>query len=161
MFKVNDFTFYPGYGVGIIESTSVQMIGSAEVSFYNIKILENNMKIMVPLKNAAEVGLRPLLCENEIRKVFEILESKTKQTFSRKESWNKRYNGYNSKLCSSCLFEVAEVLRDLYLLKVEKELSFAEKKMFEKAKHLIVKEISMVTQRPENYVEEQINRIFI
>lgn len=162
MFNVNDFIFYPSYGVGFIESISAQKIGSADISFYNIKILENSAKIMVPLKNAHEVGLRSLIKENEIQKVFEVLEARcAKNPLARKESWNKRFNGYNIKLCSSCLFEVAEVLRDLYILKREKELSFAEKKMFEKAKHLIIKELSTVMQRPETFVENKIKDIFV
>jgi CarD family transcriptional regulator len=120
------------------------------------------MKIMVPVKNSDEVGLRPLITMEDIKKVFDVLECKEdKHSFAKKESWNKRYNGYNIKLCSSCLFEVAEVLRDLYILKAVKDLSFAEKKMFEKAKHLIVTEISTVTQRPFSYIEDQIKRIFI
>ncbi len=161
-FSVNSFVFYPSYGVGIVECISAQKIGSADISFYNVKILENNAKIMVPVKNAHEVGLRQLIKENEIQKVFDVLEARCiKNPFARKESWNKRFNGYNIKLCSSCLFEVAEVLRDLYILKAEKELSFAEKKMFEKAKHLIIKELSTVMHRPETFVEDKIKRIFV
>lgn len=162
MFNLNEFVFYPGYGVCIVESISAQKIGSAEISFYNIRVLENNAKIMVPVKNADEVGLRLLIKEHEIQKVFDVLEEKSaKKPFARKESWNKRFNGYNLKLCSSCLFEVAEVLRDLYILKAEKELSFAEKKMFEKAKHLITKELSTVMKMSETFVEEKIRKIFI
>jgi CarD family transcriptional regulator len=162
MFNLNEFVFYPGYGVCTVESISKKTIGSAEMSFYNIRVLENNAKIMIPVKNEAEVGLRLLIKENEIQKVFDVLEEKSeKKSFAKKESWNKRFNGYNIKLCSSCLFEVAEVLRDLYTLKCEKELSFAEKKMFEKAKHLIIKEISTVMNMSETFVEEKIKKIFI
>ena len=162
MFNLNEFVFYPGYGVCTVESISKKTIGSAEMSFYNIRVLENNAKIMIPVKNEAEVGLRLLIKENEIQKVFDVLEEKCeKRPFAKKESWNKRFNGYNLKLCPSCPFEVAEVLRDLYTLKCEKELSFAEKKMFEKAKHLIIKEISTVMNMSETFVEEKIKKIFI
>ena len=162
MFNLNEFVFYHGYGVCTVESISKKTIGSAEMSFYNIRVLENNAKIMIPVKNEAEVGLRLLIKENEIQKVFDVLEEKCeKRPFAKKESWNKRFNGYNLKLCSSCPFEVAEVLRDLYTLKCEKELSFAEKKMFEKAKHLIIKEISTVMNMSETFVEEKIKKIFI
>ncbi len=162
MFNLNEFVFYPGYGVCIVESISKKTIGSVEMSFYNIRVLENNAKIMIPVKNEAEAGLRLLIKQNEIQKVFDVLEEKSeKKPCVKKESWNKRFNGYNLKLCSSCLFEVAEVLRDLYILKCEKELSFAEKKMFEKAKHLIIKEVSTVMNRSETFVEEKIKKIFM
>ncbi len=162
MFKLNEFVFYPGYGVGIIECISSQKIGSSEMSFYNVKILESSAKIMVPVKTAEEAGLRLLIREDEIQKVFDVLESANPRSpLLKKESWNKRFNGYNIKLCSSCVFVVAEVLRDLYILKSEKELSFAEKKMFEKAKHLIIKELSMVMQRPESFIEDRIKKIFV
>lgn len=162
MFKFQDFVFYPGYGVGIVEGITTQKISSVELSFYDVKILESSARIMIPVKNSGDAGLRPLIKETEIKKVFDVLESKTmKNPLTKKESWNKRFNGYNLKLCSSCLFEVAEVLRDLYILKTEKELSFAEKKMFEKAKHLIIKELSTVMHRPESFVEDKIKRIFV
>ena len=72
MLNLNEFVFYPGYGVCIVESISKQKIGSAELSFYNIRVLENSAKIMVPVKNEAEVGLRSLIKENEIQKVFDV-----------------------------------------------------------------------------------------
>ena len=81
-FSVNSFVFYPSYGVGIVECISVQKIGSADISFYNVKILENNAKIMVPLKNAHEVGLRQLIKENEIQNLTQFCTSITKQVLA-------------------------------------------------------------------------------
>lgn len=162
MFNLNEFVFYPGYGVCVVESIYRQKVGALEISFYSIKVLENGAKIMINVNKAMDAGLRLLIKENEIQKVFDVLEEKNiKSSFVKKESWNKRFNGYNLKLCSSCLFEVAEVLRDLYILKCEKELSFAEKKMFEKAKNLIIKELSTVMNRTETFVDEKIKNIFV
>jgi Transcriptional regulators, similar to M. xanthus CarD len=86
MFNLNEFVFYPGYGVCIVESISKKTIGSAEMSFYNIRVLENNAKIMIPVKNESEVGLRLLIKENEIQKFSTFLRRNPKKSLSQKKN---------------------------------------------------------------------------
>ena len=133
-FKVGDHAVYPGHGVGKINSIeSKEILGTIHM-FYSVLILETGMKIMIPAANIKSVGLRPLISKEEAQKVVEILKDKNVKIDT--QTWNRRYRDYMEKIKTGSVFEIAEVLRDLYVLKVDKELSFGEKKMLDTAKNL-------------------------
>ncbi len=113
---------------------------------------------MIPISNANNVGLREIIKEEEVTKIFKILKEKDIEFDN--QSWNRRYREYMEKIKTGSVYEVAQVLRDLFLLKLEKELSFGERKMLDTAKSLLVKEISIAKQMEETKVEEDIKRIF-
>jgi CarD family transcriptional regulator len=113
---------------------------------------------MIPISNANNVGLREIIKEEEVSKIFKILKEKDVEFDN--QSWNRRYREYMEKIKTGSVFEVAQVLRDLFLLKLEKELSFGERKMLDTAKSLLVKEISIAKKMEETKVEENIKRIF-
>jgi CarD family transcriptional regulator len=108
------------------------------------------MKIMIPAANIKKIGLRPLISKEEAIKVVEILKEKDVKIDT--QTWNRRYRDYMEKIKTGSVFEIAEVLRDLYVLKVDKELSFGEKKMLDTAKNLLLKELNLA---PE--VKEMVN----
>jgi len=157
-FKVGDLAVYPAHGVGRIESIEARNLYGAKQNFYIMRILENNMIIMIPISSANNVGLREIIKEEEVSKIFKIL--KVKDIELDNQSWNRRYREYMEKIKTGSVFEVAQVLRDLFLLKLGKELSFGERKMLDTAKSLLVKEISIAKKMEENKVEENIKRIF-
>lgn len=157
-FKVGDLAVYPAHGVGRIESIESRNLYGTSQSFYIMRILDNNMIIMIPTNNADNVGLREIIKEEEVSKIFKILKSRDVEFDS--QSWNRRYREYMEKIKTGSVYEVAQVLRDLYLLKLEKELSFGERKMLDTAKSLLVKEISIAKKMEEAKVEENIRRIF-
>jgi CarD family transcriptional regulator len=157
-FKVGDLAVYPAHGVGRIESIESRNLYGTSQSFYIMRILENNMIIMIPINNADNVGLRQIIKEEEVAKIFKILRSRDVEFDT--QSWNRRYREYMEKIKTGSVYEVAQVLRDLYLLKLEKELSFGERKMLDTAKSLLVKEISIAKKMEEAKVEENIRRIF-
>ena len=111
---------------------------------------------MVPTDNTAGVGLRALVSKQEVDEVLGILRDK-KVKIDR-TTWNRRYREYMEKIKTGSVKEIAEVLRNLYLLKNSKDLSFGEKKMFDTAKNLLVKEISMSNRIPEAEVEAELTR---
>ncbi len=140
-FKVGDHAVYPGHGVGKIHSIeSKEILGTIHI-FYSVMILETGMKIMIPAANIKSVGLRPLISKEEAEKVVEILKDKNVKIDT--QTWNRRYRDYMEKIKTGSVFEIAEVLRDLYVLKVDKELSFGEKKMLDTAKNLLLKELNL------------------
>ncbi len=158
MFKVGDLAVYPAQGVGIIEAIEERdMMGSVQ-SFYIMKILGSNMKIMIPLESAKSVGLRSVIAAREIPKIYEIL--KDKDITIDKQTWNKRYRDYLEKIKTGSVYEVARVLRDLCILKLDKDLSFGERKMMDTARNLLIKEISVASKSEETKVEEDINSLF-
>lgn len=158
MFKVGDLAVYPAQGVGIIESIESREVMGASQAFYIMKILGSNMKIMIPLNSAKAVGLREIISAKEIPKIYEIL--KNKDITIDKQTWNKRYRDYLEKIKTGSVYEVARVLRDLFILKNDKDLSFGERKMMDTAKGLLIKEISIATKSEEAKIEEDINALF-
>ncbi|MCB0407095.1 MAG: CarD family transcriptional regulator, partial [Bdellovibrionales bacterium] len=131
-FKVGDNAVYPGHGVGEVTAIETKEIMGSKHSFYSIKIIESGMKIMVPTNNAASVGLRPIISKKEASKVLDILTETNVKIDN--QTWNRRYREYMEKIKTGSVYEIAEVLRDLFVLKVEKELSFGERKMLDTAR---------------------------
>ncbi len=158
MFDIGEMAVYPAHGVGVIESIEQRSVGETEQSFYVMKILNNNMVIMIPTATSKNVGLRSIISSNEVDDVFDILQEKDVEIGS--QTWNRRYREYMEKIKTGSVFEVAAVLRDLYLLQEDKDLSYGERKMMDTAKGLLVKELSIAKQTEEDQVEEIIEQIF-
>jgi CarD family transcriptional regulator len=158
LFAQGDMAVYPAHGVGVIEAIETRKIGGVDQSFYIMKILDNDMTIMIPTANIRNVGLRAIISRDEVSKVIGILEARDIEVNS--QTWNRRYRDYMEKIKTGSVFEVAAVLRDLYLLKDDKELSYGERKMMDTAKNLLVKEISLAREADEQEIEQQIEKIF-
>lgn len=158
MFKVGDLAVYPAHGVGVIESIEHREIYGNRQRFYVMRILDNGMTIMIPTDNVESVGLRSLIDPEEVPKIYEILQERDLQIPN--QSWNRRYREYTEKIKKGSAYEVAEVLRDLVLLKSDKTLSFGERKMLDWARNLLVKEISIACKTDEKLVEQQIHKLF-
>jgi CarD family transcriptional regulator len=158
VYKVGDKAVYPAHGVGEVTAIEKKEIGGSLQTFYILKILDNGMKIMVPMLQAQQVGLREIISKEEADEVFDILREKEISVDT--TTWNRRYREYMEKIKTGSVFEVAEVLRDLYLLKMEKDLSFGERKMLDTARNLLIKELSLAKKMDENQVEDEFRRIF-
>ena len=151
MFKVGDLAVYPAQGVGVIEAIENREVGGSKQLFYI-------MKIMIPMNSAKAVGLREVILETDIPKVYAILRNK--DVTIDKQTWNKRYREYLEKIKTGSVFEIARVLRDLFILKSDKNLSFGERKMMDTAKNLLIKEISVASNAEETKIEEDLKVIF-
>ena len=158
MFKEGDLAVYPAHGVGIIETIETKEISGCRQDFYTIRILDNNMKIMVPTQNVDNVGLREIIGQKEIPKLYSIL--KKRDVVIDNQTWNRRYREYMDKIKTGSVFEVAEVYRDLLMLKEEKDLSFGERKMLDTARSLLVKEISLAKKVAEKQIEKDLDKMF-
>ena len=157
MFEIGDKAVYPGHGVGVIEKIENREVSGSNKSFYVLKILDNGMTIMIPTDHANMVGLRQIIPEIQVPKVFEILKEKDVSTYN--QTWNRRYREYMEKINTGSIFEIAEVLRDLYVLKSEKELSFGERKILDTAKNLLVTEIAIAMSAQETEVVQELRTI--
>jgi CarD family transcriptional regulator len=158
LFKVGDKAVYPAQGVAEVISIEEKDIAGNRLKFYVLRILDTNRKIMVPVNNAKSVGLRRPISEEEIEEIFAILRERT-IAFDN-QTWNRRYRGFMDKIKTGSVFDVAEVMRDLYRLKAEKSLSFGERRMLETARALIVKEIAVTREKSEENVQAEIEQIF-
>ena len=151
MFQIGAMAVYPAHGVGVIESIQDREVAGLLQRFYIMRLLDTDMIIMIPTQNAHNIGLRTVIDSNSVTEVFDIL--KERPTRLNNQTWNRRYRDYMDKIKTGSLFRVAEVLRDLTLLKLEKELSFGERKMLDTAKNLLVKELSLVNNKEEDEIE--------
>lgn len=157
-FKVGDNAVYPGHGVGRVMAIETKEILGTKQTFYSLQIIETGMKIMIPKENVVSVGLRPIISKTEAEKVLGILREKEVKIDN--QTWNRRYREYMEKIKTGSVFEIAEVLRDLFLLKVDKELSFGERKMLDTARTLLLKELTLATSENELFQEEEVRQIF-
>ncbi len=158
-FKLGDKIVYPGHGVGQITSIKTKIIAGANHSFYDIAITETGMKIMVPTHQADSVGLRKICDKKAIDRVFSILRDRKSKIDT--QTWNRRFREYTQKIKTGSVFEIAEVMRDLSVLSVEKQLSFGEKKMLDTARALLVSEIALAKARPQEKVLGEISSLFV
>jgi CarD family transcriptional regulator len=157
-FQVGDKAVYPAHGVGEVKSIESKEIMGAKQTFYVLQIIDSGMKIMVPTNNINAVGLREVISDDEVEGVYEIL--KQRDVHIDNQTWNRRYREYMDKIKTGSVYEIAEVLRDLSLLKHKKELSFGERKMLDTAKSLLVKELAICEDREEDEIEDEVNEIF-
>ena len=158
MFVIGDKAVYPSHGVGVIEAIESKAISGREQLFYILKIVDNGMTIMIPTGNIDVVGLREVIPPVEISKVFQIL--KERQVSPDTQTWNRRYREYMEKINGGSIFSIAEVLRDLQVLKMGKNLSFGERKILDTAENLLVKELAVARDCKESEILMEIKKIF-
>ncbi|HEX2660735.1 MAG TPA: CarD family transcriptional regulator [Polyangia bacterium] len=156
-FTVGDKTVYPSQGVAEVLGIEQKEIFGSIQRFYVLRVLESDNRILVPIDKSDQVGLRPIVGKEEIGEVMEIL--KEKDVHLDRQTWNRRYRGFMEKIRSGSLFEVAEVFRDLYRLKVLKPLSFGERRMLDTARGLVVQELSVAQAADEALIEQQLDRL--
>ncbi len=154
MFQIGSMAVYPAHGVGVIEAIQEREVAGSPQQFYIMRLLDNDMIIMIPTSNAKNIGLRGVIDSSAVPEVFDILRHRP--TRLNNQTWNRRYRDYMDKIKTGSPFRVAEVLRDLVLLKTEKELSFGERKMLDTAKNLLVRELSLVNNKKEDEIEAQL-----
>jgi CarD family transcriptional regulator, regulator of rRNA transcription len=158
MFKVGEKVVYPAHGVGVIQSIQTRVVSGTEKTFYMLRILDSDMTIMIPTENVTSVGLRRVIGKEMVTKVYKILREKRVEIDQ--QTWNRRYREYTEKIKTGSVLEIAKVLRDLFVLKGDKELSFGERKMLDTARNLLVKELSIARAHPEEKIMEELKSIF-
>jgi len=132
--------FYPSHGVGVIDKIEKKTILDVEHEYYIIRIINDDMKVMIPVDKADQLRLRPVIDDAAANKALGILEDLTEGMNS---DWKVRFNANKEKIKTGSIFSVAEVVRDLFQRNKEKELSSSEKKLYESAYKLIVDEFSL------------------
>jgi len=140
MFKVGDKVVYPMHGVGQIDGIEKKVVLGKRTEYYMITIINSGMKVMIPVNNAVEIGLRAVTPKKDIKKVLNILSTAPSDV---EDDWKIRYQNNIDKVKSGSIFEIAEVARDLFRRSAEKELSIMERKLYENAYQLITCEIAL------------------
>ncbi len=152
-FKVGDKLVYPNHGVTVVEHIGESAIMPAGDSYYHLRLLANNSRLMVPITNQDRVGLRRLYQQKEVKGLLGLLEQKPVKSHT---DWKGRYRENLEKMKTGRLEDVAEVLKNLSEVQKRKSLSFREKKMYDRAKYLLVSEVAIVKNIPEPEAEKLI-----
>lgn len=152
-FKVGDKIVYPNHGVTVVEHIGESPVMGTPDSYYHLRLLANNSRLMVPIINTDRVGLRRLYQQKEIKGLMSLLEEKPPKT---QTDWKGRYRDNLEKMKTGRLEDVADVLKNLHEVQKRKSLSFREKKMYDRAKYLLVSEVAIVKNMPEAEAEKVI-----
>lgn len=160
MFNVGDKIVYPMHGAGTIDAIEQKDILGEKQDYYIIK-MPGEVKVMVPISKASEVGVRNVINKDEAGKVLQVLEADETQM---PNNWNKRYKENMEKMKSGDIYEVADVVRNLSYKQKEKGLSTGEKKMLNNAKQILISELVLAehasADEVENLIENKINISF-
>ena len=154
-FKVGDRLVYPNHGVGVVETIQESLLDGSSAPVYQLRLLGNNSRVMVPVGNSERIGLRPLTRRHDVGSVFKVLEN---AQITPTSDWKGRYKQNLDKMRSGRLTDIADVLKNLSWVQKQKALSFREKKMFERARYLIVSEIAQINGMEEREVESEIEK---
>src|SRR5690242_4305046 len=157
-FQIGDKVVYPNQGVGTIENISTRSFGSAFERFYLLRFGYNSVTVMVPFSNVANIGLRRVTKDREISRVLSFLSNGSCEVNS---DWKLRFKDNTDKMQSGDLLKAAEVFKGLLRLHLEKPLSFREKKMLERARHMLVSEISIARSVPEIHAVNMLQRALL
>jgi CarD family transcriptional regulator len=154
-FKVGEKLVYPNHGVTVVEQIGESAIMGAGDTYYHLRLLATNSRLMVPIRNTDRVGLRRLYQQKEIKGLISLLEERVPKAHT---DWKGRYRENLEKMKTGKLEDVADVLKNLNEVSKKKSLSFREKKMYDRAKYLIVSEVAIVKGIPEKEAEALIEK---
>jgi len=154
-FKIGDKVVYPNHGLGVIEQIEKRTIGDRMEEFLRLRIVGNDSMVMVPRGNTANVGLRPIVSRKEIESVFDVLKDTRIKVF---DDWKGRFQENSDKMRTGSITEVAMVFKSLTHLSLQKNLSYRERRMLDRARYLIVSEIAEVEKMKTEDVEIKVDK---
>lgn len=145
MFSQDEKVVYPGHGVAYIHRVLERRIGGKSTQFYELRFINKEMTILVPINNLNTIGIRPLSSQTDIGDMFKLFDLPIRvHNHDMVPNWNKRNKEYQGKIRSGKLREICEIYRDLKHIEQQKELSFGEKNLLHQTETLLVEEISLV-----------------
>ena len=153
-FEVGDKVIYPNHGLGIVERIEEKTILGTTCGFYHLRIVANETIVLVPLSNVDGVGLRRAITDEEVERLFNLLGD---GKIDNHQNWKGRFKDNSDKMRSGSIYEVADVLKSLTFLAKSKSLSFREKRMLDRAKFLIISEVSEVMRETATAIEGRVD----
>src|SRR5689334_18974419 len=154
-FQVGDKVIYPNHGLGIVERVEEKTILGQTLGFFHLRIVSNDTTVLVPVANVDGVGLRKAITDEEVERLFSLLSD---GKIDNHQNWKGRFKDNSDKMRTGSIYDMADVLKSLTFLSKSKSLSFREKRMLDRAKALIISEISEVMRQKALDVEEQVDQ---
>ena len=154
-FDVGDKVIYPNHGLGVVERIETRTIQDTTCGFYSLRMADSDTVVLVPLDNVDGVGLRRAISANEVRKLFTLLGN---GKIDNHQNWKGRFKDNSDKLRTGSVYDVVDVLKNLTILTKSKNLSFREKRMLDRAKFLVVSEISEVLDTASDGIDRRVDK---
>jgi CarD family transcriptional regulator len=155
-FEEGDKVVYPHHGAGVVLKKQTKDIMDVKREYLTIKILHNELTVMVPCENAGRAGLRRVIDEDDVKKVIGVL---TDDVSDMPKNWNRRFKYNREKIKTGNVFELAEVVRNLAIREWEKGLSTGEKQMYTRAKKILASEFMYALDKDEEQAEEYLDEL--
>jgi CarD family transcriptional regulator len=140
LFQIGDKVVYPNQGIGTIENISTRSFGAQFERFYLLRLTYTSMTVMVPFSHVEEIGLRRVTRNCDVARVLAYLSEKQAKI---KSDWKDRFKENSEKMRHGSLLDIAEVMKALLMLQSDKPLSFREKKMLQRSRHMLITELSI------------------
>jgi CarD family transcriptional regulator len=157
-FEIGDNVVYPHHGAGkVIRKEDKDVLGERR-EYLTIKILHNDMTVMVPTENAAIAGLRRVIAEETVKKVLAVLQDECSEM---PKNWNRRFKYNRDKIKTGDIYELAEVVRNLAIRENERGLSTGEKQMFTRAKKILASELMYALEMEEDEVDAHLQGLLL
>ena len=154
-FEVGDKVIYPNQGLGVVERIETRTIMGTTCGFYSLRMASSDTTVLVPVDNVEDVGLRRAIGDHEVKKLFTLLGN---GKIDNHQNWKGRFKDNSNKMRTGSLYDVIDVLKSLNHLSQSKNLSFREKRMLDRAKFLVVSEISEVVSEPSEAIERRVEK---
>ena len=154
-FQVGDKVIYPNHGLGVVQGIETKTILGTTCGFYHLRMVANETTVLVPVDNVDGVGLRRAISDEEIERLFSLLGD---GKIDKHQNWKGRFKDNSDRMRTGSIYDVVEVLKSLTFLARSKNLSFREKRMLDRAKFLVVSEISEVSREITAAIEEKVDR---
>ena len=153
--EIGDKVIYPNHGLGVIERIEKRTILGTTCGFYSLRMATSDTTVLVPVDNVEDVGLRRAIGDNEVKKLFTLLGN---GKIENHQNWKGRFKDNSDKMRTGSLYDVVDVLKSLNHLSQSKNLSFREKRMLDRAKFLVISEISEVLSESVETVEGRVDK---
>ena len=157
-FQVGDNVVYPHHGAGKVLKKEDKEILGEQREYLTIKILHNDMTVMVPCENAGKAGLRRVIDEETVKKVLAVLSDDVSEM---PKNWNRRFKHNRDKIKTGDIYELAEVVRNLAIREQDKGLSTGEKQMFTRAKKILASELMYALEKSEDEAEAHLDGLLL
>jgi CarD family transcriptional regulator len=154
-FQTGDKVIYPNHGLGIVERIEEKTILGTTCGFFHLRIVSNDTTVLVPVANVDNVGLRKAISDEEVERLFSLLSD---GKIDNHQNWKGRFKDNSDKMRTGSIYDMADVLKSLTFLSKSKSLSFREKRMLDRARALIVSEVSEVMREKAMEIELRVDR---
>jgi CarD family transcriptional regulator len=155
-YQIGDSVVYPHHGAGKVLKKEKRVMFGEEREYLTIKILHNDMTVMVPCENAGKAGLRRIIDDEAVKKVLAVLADDISEM---PKNWNRRFKHNRDKIKTGDIYELTEVVRNLAIREHEKGLSTGEKQMFTRAKKILASELMYALEMEEDEAEQHLDNL--